>query len=104
MDQGFFCRIRGVDGVPQNCEVAAMSPLLAAGRTDARNGSACVGHSEAPATTAAGYRLSQERSYPTPSETHLPQPIRAKTCIPVLCPTCQLPLFPAESLAEFASS
>jgi hypothetical protein len=22
MDQGFFCRIRGVDGVPQNCEVA----------------------------------------------------------------------------------
>jgi hypothetical protein len=23
MDQGFFCRIRGVDGVPQNCEVAA---------------------------------------------------------------------------------
>jgi hypothetical protein len=43
MDQGFFCRIRGVDGVPQNCEVAARSPPLAAGRTDARNGPACVG-------------------------------------------------------------
>src|ERR1700676_3508409 len=44
MDQGFFCRIRGVDGVPQNCEVAARSPPLAAGRTDARNGPAFVGH------------------------------------------------------------
>src|SRR6516164_10186924 len=43
MDQGFFYRIRGVDGVPQNCEVAARSPPLAAGRTDARNGPACVG-------------------------------------------------------------
>src|SRR5260370_2155557 len=43
MDQGFFCRIRGIDGVPQNCEVAARSPPLAAGRTDARNGPACVG-------------------------------------------------------------
>src|SRR5262249_20984927 len=43
VDQGFFCRIRGVDGVPQNCEVAAKSPPLAAGRTDARNGPACVG-------------------------------------------------------------
>ena len=28
----------------QNCEVAARSPPLAAGRTDARNGLACVGH------------------------------------------------------------
>lgn len=43
MDQGFFCRIRGVDGVPQHCEVAARSPPRAAGRTDARNGPACVG-------------------------------------------------------------
>src|SRR6516165_4471 len=38
MDQGFFCRIRGVDGVAHNCEGAARSPPLAAGRTDARNG------------------------------------------------------------------
>jgi len=29
--------------VPQNCEVAARSPALAAGRTDARSGPACVG-------------------------------------------------------------
>ncbi len=29
MIQGFFCRIRGVDGVPQNCEVAVRSPPLA---------------------------------------------------------------------------
>src|SRR6516165_2432295 len=43
MDQGFFSRIRGVDGGLQNCEVAARSPPLAAGRTDARNGPACVG-------------------------------------------------------------
>ena len=40
MDQSFFWRIRGVDGVPQNCEVAARSPPLAAVRTDARNGPA----------------------------------------------------------------
>jgi hypothetical protein len=44
MDQGFFCRILGVDGVPQNGEVAARPPPLAAGRTAARNGLACVGH------------------------------------------------------------
>src|SRR5260221_463791 len=43
MDQGFFCRIRGVDGVPQNCEVAARSTPLAARRTDARNGRMYVG-------------------------------------------------------------
>src|SRR5262249_354588 len=43
MDQGLFCRIRGADGVPQNCEVAARSPPLAARRTDTRNGPACVG-------------------------------------------------------------
>jgi hypothetical protein len=42
-DQGFFCGIRGVDGVPQNCEVAARFPPLAAGRTDARKGPACAG-------------------------------------------------------------
>jgi hypothetical protein len=36
MDLGFFCRIRGVDGLPQNCEVAARSPPLAAGRLDAQ--------------------------------------------------------------------
>jgi hypothetical protein len=30
MEQGFFCRIRRVDGVPQNCEVAARSPPRAA--------------------------------------------------------------------------
>ena len=29
--------------MPQNCEVAARSPPLAAGRTDASNGPACVG-------------------------------------------------------------
>jgi hypothetical protein len=43
MDQGFFCRIREVDGVPQHGEVAASFPSLGAGRTDARNGPACVG-------------------------------------------------------------
>jgi hypothetical protein len=43
MKQGFFRRIRGVDGVPQKNEVAARSPPLAAGRIDARNGPACVG-------------------------------------------------------------
>jgi hypothetical protein len=43
MNQGFFCRIRGIDGVPQNCAVAAKSPPLAAGRTDARNGLARIG-------------------------------------------------------------
>src|SRR5262249_46675305 len=26
--KAFFCRIREVDGAPQNCEVAAMSPTL----------------------------------------------------------------------------
>jgi hypothetical protein len=31
-----FCQIREVDGVPQNGEVAARSPPLAAARTDAR--------------------------------------------------------------------
>src|SRR5262245_50500112 len=29
MDQGFFCRIRRVDGVPPNCEVAARIPSRA---------------------------------------------------------------------------
>jgi hypothetical protein len=29
VNQGFFCRIRGVDGVPQNCEVAARSHVPA---------------------------------------------------------------------------
>jgi hypothetical protein len=43
VDQGFFCGIRGVEGVPQNCEVAVKSPPLAAGQTDARNGPACIG-------------------------------------------------------------
>jgi hypothetical protein len=37
-----FFGIREVDGGPQNCEVAARSPPLAAGRTDARNGPARV--------------------------------------------------------------
>jgi hypothetical protein len=43
LDQSFFCRIRGIDGVPQNGEIAARSPPLAAGRSDARNSPACVG-------------------------------------------------------------
>jgi hypothetical protein len=38
-----FLAIGGVVGVPLNGEVAARSPTLAAGRTDARNGPACVG-------------------------------------------------------------
>jgi hypothetical protein len=46
LNQGFFCRIRAVDGVPQNCEVAARAPPLAAGRTDSRNGPACAGFIE----------------------------------------------------------
>src|SRR5262249_35823594 len=36
MDQGVFYRICRVDGMPQNCEVAARSPPLAASRTDAQ--------------------------------------------------------------------
>src|SRR5262249_2467924 len=51
MDQGFFWRILGVDGVPWNGEVAARSPPLAAGRTDARNGPAAVGSIDRRART-----------------------------------------------------
>jgi hypothetical protein len=39
----FFCRIRGVDGVPQKVKLRRGLLLLAAGRTEARNGPACVG-------------------------------------------------------------
>jgi len=42
MDQGFSTEFAEI-AAPQNCEVAARFPSLAAGQTDARNGLACVG-------------------------------------------------------------
>ena len=53
MDQGFFCRIRGVDGVPQNSEVAE---ILKSSTAEAEDASA----SRRPAEVAAGAYAQQQ--------------------------------------------